>query len=95
MKYRSSLLLCLMAALSAQANSQPGAEEPGSIAETEAQFLFINMLEFLGEFETEDGEWISPDMLGDDVFAILDASGEGQPERQEQDQRALSSRDEE
>ena len=56
-----------------QASSQESdSQEAGSIADTETQFLFINMLEFLGEFETEDGKWVSPEILGDDVFADLD-----------------------
>lgn len=56
-----------------QATSQESdSQETGTIADVESQFLFINMLEFLGEFETEDGEWINPEILGDDVFADLD-----------------------
>jgi hypothetical protein len=73
MKYRSRALLCLLSSLSLQANCQEsGTIDPESIADVESQFLFINMLEFLGEFELENGEWISPEILSNEVFSDLD-----------------------
>jgi len=90
MNYRSRIMLCLLSALSVQANSQDADDrEGGTIAETESRFLFINMLEFLGEFETEDGEWVSPELLGNEAFADLDTINAGEAEiidqaRQEQ-----------
>lgn len=73
MNLQSRIWTCLLFLISMQASSQESdSQEAGSIADTETQFLFINMLEFLGEFETEDGKWVSPEILGDDVFADLD-----------------------
>ena len=73
MKYRSRVLLGLLSSLSLQANCQESETiEPESIAEAESQFLFINMLEFLGEFELENGEWISPETLSNEVFSDMD-----------------------
>jgi len=31
----------------------------------------LEMLEFLGEWETDEGEWIDPDSLDNEVFAEL------------------------
>ncbi len=33
--------------------------------------ISIELLEFLGEWETEDGEWLDPMELDDEYFAIL------------------------
>jgi hypothetical protein len=74
MKYRSRALLCQLSSFSLQAYCQDsGTGEAGSIADVESQFLFINMLEFLGEFELENGEWISPETLSNEVFSDIDA----------------------
>ena len=73
MKYRSRILLGLLSSLSLQANCQESETiDPESIVEAESQFLFINMLEFLGEFELENGEWISPETLSNEVFSDMD-----------------------
>lgn len=78
MKHRSSFILCLLASLSVQGYGQESGNADGSdVSEAESRFLFINLLEFLGEFETEDGEWISPDTLEDDVFTALDSQNNG------------------
>lgn len=78
MNLRFRSLLCLLSLLSLQAHGQEsGGQETGDIAESESRFLFINMLEFLGEFETKEGDWISPGILADDTFADLD-SGDGE-----------------
>ena len=71
MNLQSRSLLCLLSFITLQAYAQES--DNGSLADTESQFLFINMLEFLGEFETEEGEWINPELLGNDVFADLDS----------------------
>ena len=72
MKYRSRALLCLLSSFSLQAYCQDsGTGEAGSIADVESQFLFINMLEFLGEFELENGEWIGPETLSNEVFSDM------------------------
>lgn len=76
MKPRSSQVLFLLALLSAQGYSQEaGNGDAGNVADAEARFLFINMLEFLGEFETQDGDWIPPDILDNDAFVDLDGAG--------------------
>lgn len=93
MKPQSSHLLALLVLVSMQAASQDAGEgEAGEIAETESRFLFINMLEFLGEFETEEGGWISPDILGNEAFADLDRDGGEQAttDAAAREQRALS-----
>ena len=60
------------------------------MADAESQFLFINMLEFLAEFETEDGEWISPDILADDVFTDLDVATSDSSGSNDREQSRLS-----
>ena len=77
MKHPSSLLLCLLVVVHVQVRGQGSAQlideaDEGAIADT--GFPFINMLEFLGEFETEQGDWVSPDILENDAFADLDAN---------------------
>jgi len=71
MNLQSRTLLCLLSFITLQAYAQES--DNGSLADTESQYLFINMLEFLGEFETQEGEWINPELLGNDVFADLDS----------------------
>ncbi len=72
---RRSLLLCLLASMSVQVCSQEDGDlNSNPVDEAESRFLFINMLEFLGEFEVETGEWISPDILGNETFADLDGT---------------------
>ena len=72
MKYRSRVLLGLLSSLSLQANCQESETiDPESIVEAVSQFPFINMLEFLGEFELENGEWIIPEILSSEVFSDL------------------------
>jgi len=60
------------------------------MADAESQFLFINMLEFLAEFETEEGEWISPDILADDVFIDLDVATSDLSSSNDREQSRLS-----
>lgn len=74
-------MVCLLSTMSSQLHAQQQEDLNSSpVVDAESQFLFINMLEFLGEFETGSGEWISPDILANEAFADLDASG---PENRE------------
>jgi hypothetical protein len=64
-----------MLAMASAAQAQKAVETGTGVVEAESRFLFINMLEFLGEFETSTGEWISPDILADEAFTDLDGAG--------------------
>ena len=76
MKRQSRALLYLLPLMAVQVYGQDPADgNAGTIADAETQFLFINMLEFLGEFETEEGDWISPEILEGEAFADLDVPG--------------------
>ena len=78
MNLRSRIILCLLSVFTSQAYSQEsGDQNTGAIADAESQFLFINMLEFLAEFETDEGEWISPDILANEAFVDLDGDESG------------------
>lgn len=73
MNLQSRIILCLLAVCPVQVFGQSSSDQDaGAIADAESAFLFINMLEFLAEFETEEGEWISPEILGNEVFTDLD-----------------------
>jgi hypothetical protein len=56
MRLLSSLLVLALAAGYAQAQ-----QEAANIGREDREF--ISLLEFLGEFTTEDGEWIDPDTV--------------------------------
>ena len=89
MNLRSRIILCLLSVFTIQAYSQESVEaSAGAIADAESQFLFINMLEFLAEFETDEGEWISPEILGNEAFIDLDGSKSG--DTMSSQQRVLS-----
>ena len=62
MNYRHKLLLLSMILFSpiSQAQNQQEDEAPS-----------LELLEFLGEWETGDGEWLDPAELEDDDFAKL------------------------
>lgn len=84
MSLRSRIILCLLSFFTAQAQSQESAEQnTGAIEDAEANFLFINMIEFLAEFETSDGEWISPDILSNEAFNDLDGGEQGVSQSQQ------------
>ncbi len=54
------------------------ATEPSAQAE---QGPSLELLEFLGQWETDDGEWIAPEYLADAEFGLLlDASLEIEPD---------------
>ncbi len=61
MNYQPSLMFILLAM-----NTSIYAEEQ----DTEVE-LTIELLEFLGEWETEEGKWIDPIELDDDFYATL------------------------
>jgi hypothetical protein len=91
MNLQSRIIFCLLAVSPVQVFSQASSEqETGAIADAESQFLFINMLEFLAEFETEDGEWISPDVLANDVFTDLDVAASDSSGANDSEQRQLN-----
>ncbi len=78
MNRRSRFLLCLLALVSVQCHGQEAAGEGNDVvSDAESRFLFINFLEFLGEFETEDGDWINPDLLDDEALMVLDDQQDG------------------
>lgn len=46
----------------------------------------LQFLEFLGQWETDEGEWIPPDQLADGEFAqLLDAAAQNPPENDSTD----------
>jgi hypothetical protein len=50
-------------------------------ADVQEETPSIEFLEFLGEWETDEGEWIAPEELADDEFAqLLEAAFETGPE---------------
>jgi len=62
MNYRHSLLLLLMILFSPLLQAQ---------AEQEDEIASLDLLEFLGEWETGDGQWLDPADLEDNDFAKL------------------------
>lgn len=67
------LLVCspLWAGLVQQANDEP-VESPQNPIPVESQVpVDIGFLEFLGQWETDDGQWIAPEDLADENFAAL------------------------
>ena len=94
MSLRSRIILCFLSFFTVQAQSQESGEQDiGAIEDAESKFLFINMIEFLAEFETNDGEWISPDILSDDAFNDLDG-GEQDATRTQQGILSVTEEDE-
>ena len=63
MIFRLSLLFMLLTLCSITLN----AEE-----ETAEELSYIEFMEFLGEWETSDGEWIDPAELEKDIYAELE-----------------------
>ena len=43
----------------------------GTVDDESGQAPSMALLEFLGEWETEEGEWIDPELLEDEDFANL------------------------
>ncbi len=75
MNLQSRIIFCWLVVCPLEVFGQSSSDqEAGAIADAESAFLFINMLEFLAEFETEEGEWISPEILGNEVFTDLDVA---------------------
>ncbi|MFQ5660442.1 MAG: hypothetical protein ACE5GZ_08440 [Gammaproteobacteria bacterium] len=70
MNYRLSLMIVMtlfFSVLHAEDNDVEGAPS-------------VDLLEFLGEWETADGKWVDPDDFGDDVYA-------GLPEQEQEESR--------
>ena len=68
MIFRREVLLCGLLAVSPVS---------GQELDDEGLSGFMSLLEFLGEFEAlenENGEWIDPSVLANDVFANLEES---------------------
>jgi len=82
-------LVCLLfslgwgAALLAQEGTlaTPAPNPEPQAAHVQEETPSIEFLEFLGEWETDEGEWIAPEDLADDEFAqLLEAAFESGPE---------------
>jgi len=62
MNCRHNLVFLMMISLSPVTHSEP---------EIHGEAPALELLEFLGEWETDEGEWIDPAELEDDDFASL------------------------
>jgi len=65
MNYRANLVLVLMTLFSQL--PQAGTAEPAEGDDSAS----LELLEFLGEWETSDGTWVDPSVLEDDDFIKL------------------------
>ncbi len=65
-------------------NSPALAQEPGQVRESASkentEMPSLELLEFLGDWETDDGEWIDPEEL--EQIAIADQEQEVEDEKQ-------------
>lgn len=69
----------LLAQSGAQATPAPTSESQAARVQEVAPS--IEFLEFLGQWETDEGEWIAPEELADDAFAqLLEAAFETENE---------------
>lgn len=74
--FGAALGLCLI--------SSAGHAQEAEDDEADAQLPDVEMLEFLGQFATDEGGWIDPDSLLSDEFGVLlDAAIENQPSTNE------------
>lgn len=72
-------LLC--SALVLAQSATPAPVDAASHASQEEQGPSLELLEFLGQWETDDGEWIAPQELADAEFGLLlDTSLEIEPD---------------
>lgn len=69
MNHRFRILLAPLVILSMHSYSQ---EEDKSEERSETEESIVELLEFLGEFETESGDWVSPFDLLQDRHTELD-----------------------
>ncbi len=65
MNYRASLVLLVMILISQSLQAETAETQAGDEAPS------LELLEFLGEWESSDGEWVDPADLEDDDFAKL------------------------
>ncbi len=77
------MLGLLGSALAPAQTASPAPEGPAAQQQEQEQEQgpSLELLEFLGQWETDDGEWIAPQDLADAEFGLLlDASLEIEPE---------------
>lgn len=77
------MLGLLGSALAPAQTASPAPEGPAAQQQEQEQEQgpSLELLEFLGQWETDDGEWIAPQDLADAQFGLLlDASLEIEPE---------------
>jgi hypothetical protein len=75
------MLGLLGSALAPAQTASPAPEGPAAQQQEQEQGPSLELLEFLGQWETDDGEWIAPQDLADAEFGLLlDASLEIEPE---------------
>lgn len=80
-----SFVLMLGLLCSALVSAQTASPAPAGLAtqppQEQEQGPSLELLEFLGQWETDDGEWIAPQDLADAEFGLLlDASLEIEPD---------------
>lgn len=89
MACRTEPVLCLLVLMLAvhcgtpalAQTAPPAANEPASEQSQDEQGPSLELLEFLGQWETDDGEWIAPEDLADAQFGLLlDASLDIEPD---------------
>lgn len=73
MRYRYKLIFSLLACCAANVQGQNGEGPP-------VEDDFLDLLMFLGEFETEQGEWMDPEELASEVYDGLESSVEDDEE---------------
>ena len=75
------MLGLLGSALAPAQTASPAPEGPAAQQQEQEQGPSLELLEFLGQWETDDGEWIAPEDLADAQFGLLlDASLEIEPD---------------
>ncbi len=62
-------------------NSPGLAQEPGREGTEESEMPSLELLEFLGDWETEDGEWIDPEEMEQIAIADQEQEVEDEPQK--------------